>query len=532
MVAVSLAKTAKAIACADLWRVAPTLLPSLEVYVAQSYPANTTFSTPFASVGYKTPVPNLSAFCRFGAYIHTSNTSKTQFEVWLPLESEWSGRFAMVGNGGDAGGVNYPDMGMPLSKYHFAVASTDAGHNSSAGDGTFALNGTQVQIDFGYRSVHLTAVYSKAIIKAFYGSSAKYNYWIGCSSGGKQGLKEVQMYPHEFDGVLAGAAAQWWTHLNGQTYRINALVNTINSTGHLGPTDYAAIGKLVMSQCDALDGLKDGIITNPRKCKPDLSPLSCSVASANQSSCLTPAKLDTMYKIYANWTESTTGKWLFPGFEPGAEASPAFSVNGSPYGPGPDFFEYQVRNRTTVGAFQANVTELEALLKIADATDPGQTNAIDGYISSFLKRGKLLTYVGMADTLIPSGSSIWYYEHVRESLKYPKHLGDSYRLFAVPGMNHCSGGNAAYNFGGPGQRADVLNGTSQSSTFDKKHDMILALIDWTEKGNAPDEIIGTKYVNNTRSLGVQFQRKLYPAEGLYVSGDPNSADSFACQFKG
>ncbi|KAM0746067.1 tannase and feruloyl esterase [Meredithblackwellia eburnea MCA 4105] len=524
-----------AISCSSLWTVAPSLLPSLEVYVAQDYAANTTFSTPFASPAYNSPVPSLAAFCRFGAYIHTTNTTKVQFEVWFPLESEWSGRFAMVGNGGDAGGVNYPDMWGPLTKYHFAVASTDTGHNGTSADGTFALNGPQAQIDFGHRAVHLTAVYSKKLVKAFYGQHASYNYWIGCSSGGKQGLKELQTYPNTFDGVIAGAAAQWWTHLNGQTYRINALVNPVNSTGHLAATDYAAVGKLVLEQCDSLDGLKDGIITNPRKCKPDLSPLSCSSSQANQSSCLTQAKIDTMYKIYANWTSTTTGEWLFPGFEPGAEASSAFSVNGVPYGPAPDFFEYQVLNKTTVGTFTvANETEFEKLLKIADETDPGQTNAIDGYIEPYLKRGKLLTYVGLADTLIPTGSSLWYYEHVRQSLNYPSNLGDSYRLFTIPGMNHCSGGTSAYNFGGPGQRAAALNGTGQSSTFDKSHDMILAMIDWVEQGNAPDVLIGSKYVNNNRNTGIQFQRKHcpYPQEGVYIGGDANSADSFECKYIG
>lgn len=527
------APTTLAGSCSALWQVAPSLLSSLEVYVAQDYAANTTFSTPFASPAYNEAVPNLAAFCRFGAYIHTSNTSKTQFEVWLPLQSEWSGRFAMVGNGGDAGGVNYPDMNIPLTKYHFAVASTDAGHNGTVGDGSFAINGPETQIDFGHRSVHLTAEYSKIIVEAYYGKKPNYNYWIGCSSGGKQGLKEVQAYPNDFDGVIAGAAAQWWTHLNGQTYRLNAIINTLNSSGFLTPADYAMIGELVLSQCDELDGLKDGIITNPQKCHPVLSSLSCSSLQANQSACLTKAKIETMYGIYANWSSSATGEFLFPGFEPGAEVSPSFSVTGEPFGPGPDFFEYQVLNKTTVGTFVANETYLEELLAIADVTDPGQTNAIDGHIAPYLKRGKLITYVGLADTLIPTGSSLWYYERVRKALGYPEDLSDSYRLFTVPGMNHCSGGTSAYNFGGPSQAPMVLNGTSQSSTFDAQHDMVLALIEWTEKGTAPDVLIGSKYVDNNRNLGVQFQRKLcpYPSEGYYTGGDPNSADSFECQFR-
>lgn len=153
----------------------------------------------------------------------------------------------------------------------------------------------------------------------------------------------MQAYPNDFDGVLAGAAAQYWTHLNGQTYRINALVNPVSSAGHLSPADYAAIGAVVFSQCDALDGLRDGIITNPRRCSPDLSSLSCATRGANQSSCLSEAKLGTMHKIWDAWT-SEKGQWLFPGFEVGSEASPSFSVSGVPFGPAPDFFQYQVRS--------------------------------------------------------------------------------------------------------------------------------------------------------------------------------------------
>ncbi|KAI5474312.1 hypothetical protein MNV49_003621 [Pseudohyphozyma bogoriensis] len=500
-------------ACGGLWDAAPKLLSDLEVYVAQEYAA---------IVGYNSPVTNLSSFCRFGAYIHTSNSSKVQFEVWLP--KKWNNRFAMVGNGGDAGGVNYPALGSAMRDYGFAASSTDTGHNGTSGDGTFALKGDQVQIDFGWRAVHLTAVYSKVIIDAYYGQEASYNYWIGCSSGGKQGLKELQAFPETFDGVLAGAAAQWWTHLNAQTYRVNALVNTVNSTGHLSPDNYVAINKLVIEQCDEIDGLKDGIITNPDRCHPDLKPLGCATEGVNQTSCLSDEQIETMYTIWKDY-EATTGEWLFPGFTPGSEGtSPSSYVTGTPYGPGPDFYNYQVLNTTEVSSFNiTNNVLFEGLIKIADETDPGQTNAIDPYIEPFLSRGKLITYVGLADYLIPTGSTIWYHKHVVEALG--RDPSESYRLFNVPGMGHCQGGYAANAFGSgrPGNQA----------VADKEHDMVLALMDWTENGNAPEYIVGSSYVNSTvgAASGIAFQRKLcpYPKEGVYIGGDPNSADSFECQ---
>jgi hypothetical protein len=228
--------------------------------------------------------------------------------------------------------------------------------------------------------------------------------------------------------------------LNAQTYRINAIVNNRTSTGYLNSTNYATIGKLVLEQCDGIDKVMDGFITNPALCKPDLSPLLCgasnaSSASVNSSTCLNQAQVDTMYAIWGNFTAQTDaglpkGSFIFPGFEPGAEGSPAFSVNGVPYGPGPDYYEYQVLNKTDPKVtFSGDETELERLLKVALETDPGQTNAADPEIGDFLAHGKLLTYVGEADTLIPTHSSHDYYEDVRTALGHPKNLSDSYRFF-------------------------------------------------------------------------------------------------------
>ncbi|GAA5838957.1 hypothetical protein JCM3766R1_004542 [Sporobolomyces carnicolor] len=524
--------------CAELWATAPKLLSNMEVYVAQDYPAGTNFTAAdwgeYGSPAYPNPVPDLPEFCRFGAYIHTSNMSKVQFEVWLPTADAWNERFMMVGNGGDAGGVNFLDMGVPLSKYHFAVTSTNAGHIGASFNGTFAISNPESQIDFGWRAVHLTTDYAKAIVKAYYGKAPKTAIWNGCSSGGKQGLKQLQMFPDSYDGTIAGAAAQFWTHLNAQTYRINAIVNAQNSTGYLSAANYATIGAEVLRQCDELDGVKDQVITNPYVCRPQLSNLACDQPNANQTSCLSYEQINTMYTIWADYHSVTTGEWLFPGFAPGSEGLAAFSVTGSPYGPGPDFFEYQVLNKTEVGAF--NVTdqvEFEKLIKIADETDPGMTNAIQSDISAYLKQGKLLTYVGLADTLIPTGSTIWYYEQVRKALGYPSNLDDSYRLFTVPGMAHCSGGFGAYNFGAASQKPLATGGTGQSSEFDKEHDVVLAMIDWIENGNAPKEIIASSYVQANKTQGVAFQRKLcpYPQEGVYIGGDQNSADSYECAIR-
>ncbi|TKA57941.1 hypothetical protein B0A53_00343 [Rhodotorula sp. CCFEE 5036] len=521
-----------ALSCHDLWDAAPAMLPDLEVYVAEDVPAGTNFTTPYMTASYPSPVPDMPAVCRFGAYIHTSNISKVQFEVWLP--DEWSGRFAVVGNGGDAGGVNYPDMWAPAARYQMAVASTDTGHNNSGLDSTFGINNPESLIDFGHRAVHLTTVYSK---KAYYGQAQKSSYWLGCSSGGKQGLKEVQMYPEDFDGVIAGASANYWEALNVQMYRVNAIVNTPNTSRHLGPDDYAKIGALVMDQCDGLDGVEDGYITNPTLCKPDLSSLSCVMPYANQSACLLPEQIETMYTIWGTFVTQTDAgfpkdTFIFPGFMPGAEGSPQFLVTGVPFGPGPSWLQFQILNQTDPNDQlpALNQSEIERLYKVGIDTNPGQTTAADPNIEPFLKHGKLLTYVGLADAGIPPGTTLHYREEVYKALGYPDNLDDSFRTFTVPGMAHCAGGPGPNSFGGPWQRQDVLGGGAQSLTFDKQHDMLLAMIDWVENGNAPDEIIAVKYRNDNKSEGVAFTRPLcpYPKFARYIGGDNTQASSFKC----
>ncbi|KAK4054152.1 hypothetical protein OIV83_001177 [Microbotryomycetes sp. JL201] len=522
--------------CSQLAKLATAKFKDVTVLMTKVYPDNSTIDEPTAIAQYGAPVVELPAMCRFAANITTSPNSKVKFELWMPLK--WTGRLTLVGNGGMAGGVNYPDMWGPIARYGMAVASTDTGHTGDSGDGTFLIKGPATQIDFGWRAVHLTATYSKQIVKDFYKSAAHHSYWVGCSSGGKQGLRELQQFPDTFDGVIAGASAQWWTHLNAQTYRINALVNTLNSTGFLAPKDYAVIGAAVMEQCDELDGLKDRIITDPSKCKPDLTSVTCTTPGANQSACITPAQASTMKKIWSEWRSQDGSEFLFFGFNPGSEGAPNFSVNGVPYGeysdecrcPGPDFFNYQVLNNTKVGPFYANETEIERLLKIADATDPGQTNAIKADISPFLRRGKLITYVGLADTLIPSGMTPWYHEQVSKAV--PRQLVDnSFQMYLIPQLGHCRGGNAAGAIGQGGQRPLSQNGTFLPAVSnDAKYDMIQSLIDWTERGKKPIEFIGTKYVNDNKNHGVQFQRPVcpYPKQPKYLGGDPNKASSFKC----
>jgi feruloyl esterase len=288
-------------------------------------------------------------------------------------------------------------MGGAVANYGFAAASTDAGHEASGLIGTFAVNNTPSQIDFGYRAVHLSTVFSKNIVRAFYGQQAKTfkSYWLGCSSGGKQGLKEAQMYPDDYDGILAGSPAWWWSHLTGWTI-LGGLLNPSGS-GYLNMTDFSKLHQAIIAQCDALDGLADGIITNPALCKVNWAKTGLSAAQQKQAAA-----------YYTNWT-SSTGELLFPGYSPGAEELGIAGSNGFGFPFTSDYFKYQVLNYTSVAA-AANVTftdpnQLAQLIAVADKTNPGGIIADHFDISPYIHRGgKLLHYGGTQDQLIDWGS--------------------------------------------------------------------------------------------------------------------------------
>ncbi|CAE6437042.1 unnamed protein product [Rhizoctonia solani] len=546
--------TDAAIDCSSLFVESKSLIPGLQPYSVQSYPAGTTFSTPDASPRYNSPVPNLTAFCRFGAEYNTSTSSKFRFEIWMPNPDEWNGRFAFVGNGGYAGGINYPDMGIPLSKYRFAVASTDTGHNGTSEDGSFAIGSPESQIDFGYRAVHMSTEFSKKIVQHYYGKAASYNYWIGCSSGGKQGMKSIQKYPEDYDGVIAGAPAQWWTHLSGFLVHVN-LLNAQNTTpGVTIPTSFFPIlFDEITSQCDEIDGVKDGIITNPRRCKPDLSNLACGASNPsdfiNSSTCLSEQQIVTLDAIRSNWT-SSNGKLLFTTVEPGSEFGWNGSVTGVPYQVGSDYFLYQVLNETSKSTLSVNETQLETLLTIADEINPGDINAMNPDLRPFFDRGgKLMQFHGFGDPLIPAGSSLVYYENVRSFFNRAD-LSDNYNLFMVPGMAHCRDGPGANAFGASGQRDASLGGAGQALKFDAQHDMILATIEWVEKGRKPRSIVTTRWKDSNITNGPDYTRLLCPypqvrlsnscgfrvkpthfcgrQEGIFKGGDVRNATSYFC----
>src|ERR1022692_4199087 len=254
----------------------------------------------------KKPVANLPAFCKVTGVINPAADSNIRFEVWMP-SSGWNGKFEGAGNGGFAGAINYADMGAALSR-GYATASTDTGHQAGMTDAAWAVGHAEKIADFGYRAIHETAEKAKAVIGAFYGQGPRHSYFASCSNGGRQALMEAQRYPADYDGILAGAPANYWTHLlSSAAFNINA---TLADPGSYIPArKLPAIQAAALAACDALDGVKDGLIENPVQCHFEPATLLCH--GPESDSCLTAAQVEALTKVYTG-PRSSKGDKVFP----------------------------------------------------------------------------------------------------------------------------------------------------------------------------------------------------------------------------
>ncbi len=232
------------------------------------------------------PFASLPAFCRVTATLTPSSDSDIKTEIWLPVTG-WNGKFQAVGNGGWAGTIPYPALAAAVAA-GYAGAGTDTGHVGNSAD--FALGHPEKLIDIAYRSIHEMTVQSKTIIKAHYGTAAKFSYYNGCSQGGRQGLAAAQTYPGDFNGIIAGAATWDQMRAHGARTALNLIVNK-DADSIIPPGKYSMIHEAVLNACDALDGVKDGVIENPTKCNFDYAKLACKAGDGAQ--CLTKGQVES-----------------------------------------------------------------------------------------------------------------------------------------------------------------------------------------------------------------------------------------------
>jgi feruloyl esterase len=497
--------------CEALARLA---LPGASIASAVSVPAGS-FTPPVGK-----PIANLPAFCRVTGVISPAADSNIRFEVWMP-GSGWNAKFEGAGNGGFAGVINYSDMASAIS-HGYATASTDTGHQAGGTDAAWALGHPERIADFGYRAIHDTAEKAKAVIGAFYGQGPRHSYFASCSNGGRQALMEAQRFPADYEGIIAGAPANFWTHLlAAAAFDIKATLADPGS--YIPPRKLPAIQAAVLSACDALDGVKDGLIENPAQCHFKPATLLCQ--GPESDSCLTATQIEALTKVYTG-PRNSQGEQVFPGYSPGGEAEPggwaAWITGGAPqqalmYAFGTQFFQNMVYEDP---AWDFRTFQVDRDTKNADDKMAQVLNATDSDLKRFKERGgKLILYHGWSDAAIPAQSTIDYYQTVVSKMG----ASDSaafVRLFMVPGMQHCGGGSGPNSFGA---------GAAQG---DPQHDMGRALERWVEDGVAPEQVIATGYKSGSNpASGVSRTRPLCPYPQIARwrgSGSTDDAANFVC----
>jgi feruloyl esterase len=356
------------------------------------------------------PLRQLPAFCRVTAHITPATDSDIKIEVWLPL-NDWNGKFQAVGNGGWAGTISYGELAMALQS-GYASASTNTGHDGDGSDASFALGHPEKVTDFAWRAVHEMTLKAKALISAFYGKSPAFSYWNGCSTGGKQGLKEAQNFPEDYDGIVAGAPANYWTHLMaGDIWTAQATHS--DPAAYIQPAQFSLLHKAVLKACDAVDGLTDGLIEDPRNCHFDPAVLACKEGrQGSQEDCLSGQQIEAARKIYAGAINPRTGEQVFPGLERGSEMQWIVFAGSDEPPIVASYFKYLLFKDPN---WDFRKLDFDKDVALADKFDNGLIAATDLNLKPFVTHGgKLLLYHGWNDGLIAPRNTINYFNAVRK----------------------------------------------------------------------------------------------------------------------
>jgi feruloyl esterase len=473
-------------AAASCDRLASLSLPHASITLAQSVAAGQFAAPGGGGPGGAAAFRALPAFCRIAATLQPTPDSAIRIEVWMPA-SGWNGKLQSVGNGAWAGTISYSAMATAVAA-GYAAASTDTGHTGN--NPTFVVGHPEKLVDFAYRSVHEMTIAAKTIAASFYGNGPVRSYFNGCSTGGRQALTEAQRFPNDYDGIVAGAAANYPTHLQGAQVW-TAKVSHQDEAGYIPPSKYPLLHKAALEACDALDGVKDGVLEDPTRCH------------FEPAAVLTAEQAQVARKIYAGPMNPRTGASVFPGLEPGSEMGWDTLSGKDPLSLANETYQYLVFQDASWDHRKFDPDhDVAQAEKVIGAT----MDAIDPNLRPFFGHGgKLLMYHGWADPGIAPLNSVHYYSSVVDTLGGA--AKDSIRLFMVPGMGHCRGGDG-------------------TDTFDS----VAALDEWVAQGRAPDQILASHStkgaIDKTRPLCP------YPQVATYKgSGDTNDAANFACSMR-
>jgi feruloyl esterase len=475
-----------AIVCGDL---SALRLPDVRIVAATAVVPSPTWKPP-AETNYASRASVSVPFCRVEGTIE----KEIGFELWLPPKQSWNGRFLGLGNGGFAGFIRYDGLARGVTA-GFASASTDTGHKST--EKNWVIGNPRRLENYGHRGQHLTAVNAKKIVAAYYGQAAHHNYFMGCSGGGMQAMNEVQRYPADYDGIVAGAHGRSIIGISAR-WLSSALYAQNDPNHNLSTADWNSIAQAAITKCDANDGVRDGIINEPRSCQFDIA----------ETPGLSSEKVKIARSLYGP-IMAKDGHILFPGFDPGV----AISTIKQPGSAGEAFAHWYYDDPN----WDFNQFDPAYHIPLVEAAIPG-ISFTNPNLEGFARRGgKLISYHGWCDQIVPAQATIDYYDSV------VKYLGREatdkfYKLYVVPGMAHCSGGVGPDNFGA---------GSVGPAAADSNHDMLSAIVDWVENDKAPQQIIASKIVDGK----VTVARPLcpYPQVARYSgNGDTNDPGNFRC----
>lgn len=436
----------KPLMCEDIktLNVADTTITTDEIVPAGTFKAPTP-----GFPGLMADYTKLPAFCRVAGTIKPTPDSDIRFELWLP-EQNWNGKFMQTGNGVAAGSIVYSSLADPLAR-GYAVANTDTGHKGTGDDFSWVTGHPDKLIDYQYRSTHELTIVGKAITEARYGKAPGRSYWLGCSTGGRQGMTEAQRFPEDYNAIVAGSPASNWAGLTAS----NILMQQNIGSGGLGLDKLGLLHGAAIAACDANDGVTDKVISEPGKCGFDPAGLQCKDGQNGQ--CLSADEVAAAKRIYAGVVDKE-GNVLYPGTGPGSE--PLWAANASPqFRIGINYYRYVVMKDPNWDPAMFNP---DTDLSRAEQASGSALTAMDPDLGPFIAHGgRLITYHGTVDGLISYRNTVNYYESVVDKLGEEK-IKNNVKFYLIPGMSHCAGGEGAFQI-----------------------DWLTALENWDKTGQAP-----------------------------------------------
>lgn len=508
------AHAASGASCSDLVKLNipdVTITSSTKVFAGK-------FALPNSSNTLETP-----AFCRVVAVAKPTSDSIINFEVWIPEGQRWNHGFLGVGNGGYNGVIQYSGLAYGLER-GFATASTDTGHTGA--DLSFAAGHPQKIIDWGYRAIHIMTESAKLIIREYAGAWPRHSYFMGCSTGGHQALSEVQRFPADYDGVVAGDPGNNRVHLNVGFLWAFAATHDMKGSAILPTSKLPLINRAALAACDATDGVKDGIISDPEACHFDPGILLCK--GKENDECLTATQVLAVKKVYEGPKNVRTGEQSIAGYSPGSESPIGDDWAGGwktyitdrkePMRLG--FWKYWVFNNPD---WDWRTFDYDRDVAYADEK-LSAVNAVNADLTAFKERGgKLLMFSGWADPVGPPMDAVNYYKRVESAMGGSQAIDSFFRLFMVPGMAHCGGGPGPNFFGGFGPSMP----RSPEIKHDPEHDVLSAVAQWVERGSPPDYIVASHlngaHIDRTRPICP------YPITAHWNGrGNSDDATNFSC----